>query len=352
MPRIAIVDTNYQSYLDSLPSPLLGDYETELARHLSRGFGTYDCYSFYLKQEGWETLDIVANYTELQKRWAMEHGWTDGSNVLITLQQIEDFRPDCVLMQDLSFFDAATLEFLRRKYLLVGQCSCPMPAAEKVSKFHTLFTSFPHYVERFKALGVQAHYLPLAFDPRMLSEESTQKQFDISFVGGVGKRSHWKAGTEMLERVAGEFRESFVWFGYGRENLVTGSPLIRCYGGPCFGREMYRVYGRSKIVIARHGEVAEGYSNNLRMFEATGMGAMLLTERSKNLNDLFGSEECDCYEDGDDLIGSLTLHLEDEILRSYTAKNGQARTLKHHTYAHRMKVVSDVLTAALVGQAA
>ena len=57
---------------------------------------------------------------------------------------------------------------------------------------------------------------------------------------------------------------------------------------------MYKVYGRSKIVINRHGEVAQGFANNMRMFEATGMGALLMTGQSPNLSDFFSEKECVC----------------------------------------------------------
>lgn len=350
MPRILIIDTYYPDFLKSLPDPCGGDYETGLHTALGRCFGTFDAYSHNLKAEGWDACDVIANHHELQRRWAMEMGCPNLGPVATVLAQIAEFRPDVIFCQDLSYFDAATLTYLRKKYLLAGQCSCPMPAAEKVSKFNILFTSFPHYVDRFKALGVDAHYLPLAFDPRMLSEESPKKEFDISFVGGVGKQSHWKAGTEMLERVAAEFKERFIWFGYGRENLEAGSPLIPCYAGPVWGREMYRVYGRSKIVVNRHGEVAEGHTNNLRCYEAMGMGAVLLTEASPNRTKLFPSLSCVSYESTQHAIDKLTVLLNSDT--SNLAKRGQQLILRHHTYAHRMKIVSNVLTAALVGQTA
>jgi hypothetical protein len=41
---------------------------------------------------------------------------------------------------------------------------------------------------------------------------------------------------------------------------------------------MYRVLARSGIVVNRLGPVAEGAANNMRLFEATGAGALLLTE--------------------------------------------------------------------------
>lgn len=348
MKRIFLLDTYYPAFLDTLPRPITGNYVTELRKVLDRGFGTADFYSHYLKAEGWECCDSIANYELLQGRWAMEHGLTHTDSRFIALHQINELQPDVVFLQDVSFFNAADLEHLSSKYLLAAQISCPMPKAENVSKLDVCFTSFPHYVDRIKAMGVPiVEYLPLAFDPRMLSEESPKKQFDISFVGGVGKRSHWKAGTEMLERVAAEFKERFIWFGYGKENLEKGSPLIPCYGGEAWGWQQYSIYGRSRCVVNRHGEVAEGYSNNLRMMEATGMGALLFTEDSRNIRSLFPLNTVAEYSDLDELIRRLENALANWDSASGSAKLGQIWTLQNHTYAHRMKVVSEVLTHAL-----
>ncbi len=345
MPRIAIIDTYYPDFVKSLPDPTSGTYDTELKNVLNRCFGTFDSYSHYLHAEDWTCIDVIANHDRLQRRWAMENNFGENAGArAIALAQIEKFKPDVVFMQDLSFFDAASLAMLKEKYVLAGQCSCPMPKNENVSKFDVLFTSFPHYVERLKKMGVgTVQYLPLAFDGRLLSEESPKKQFEISFVGGVGANLHWKAGTAMLERVAEEFRERFVWFGYGRENLKSDSPLIAQYAGPAWGRDLYSAYGRSKIVINRHGEVAEGYANNLRMYEATGMGAMLMTEVAPNLRDLFPFNTLATYDHVGQLIDRLHLALHDDQWRSTIAKKGQAVTLANHGYTQRMKTVSDTL---------
>lgn len=347
MPRILILDTYYPAFLDSLPRPINGTYATELRKILDRGFGTADFYSHYLKAEGWECCDVIANYELLQGRWAMEYrGWQSGSLKAIALEQIAEFKPDCLFLQDVSFFDAATLESLSRKYLLAAQISCPMPKVENVRQLSCVFTSFPHYVDRIKAMGVPTvQFLPLAFDVRMLSEESPKKQFDISFVGGVGRNSHWRAGTDVLEAVAKAFPDQCHFYIYGRENLAKDSPLHSVSGPAAWGREMYSVYGRSKIVINRHGEVAEGYTNNLRCYEAQGVGALMITEHSKNNSDLF--PHAPTYRDADDLIGILKSFLKFEDSRAQLAKRGQLHVLAHHTYAHGMKVVSEVLTHAL-----
>ena len=50
---------------------------------------------------------------------------------------------------------------------------------------------------------------------------------------------------------------------------------------------MYKILGRSRISFNRHINVSENYANNMRLYEATGMGSLLLTDKKDNLNKLF-----------------------------------------------------------------
>ena len=50
---------------------------------------------------------------------------------------------------------------------------------------------------------------------------------------------------------------------------------------------MYEILAHSQVTLNRQNVAAEGSANNMRLLEATGVGALLLTESRKNLNDLF-----------------------------------------------------------------
>jgi hypothetical protein len=224
-----------------------------------------------------------------------------------------------------------------------------------------LATSFPHYVKRIEAFGVKAVYNPLAFDDVVFerlnelhnglifdpcSAAYMRRIHDCTFVGGVGAPSHWRYGMEVLNAVA-EAIPSFKWWGYGAETLPTKSLLRQKYQGQAWGRDMYQILLQSRIVINRHGEVAEGFSNNMKLFESTGAGALLLTEESPNIWDLFQANEVQTYLSPSDAVDKINYYLYHEEERAYIAANGQRRTLKDHTYQQRMKIVSDTLSEML-----
>jgi spore maturation protein CgeB len=84
------------------------------------------------------------------------------------------------------------------------------------------------------------------------------------------------------------------------------------------------------------------------MYEATGMGAVLLTEAAPNLPDLFEpGREVIAYESPDDLVVQAERLLGDPDERREIAEAGQRRTLSDHTYARRMPRIVELVEARL-----
>lgn len=359
--RIVVLDTYYPDAIKAMP---IGKdtYQEELEKVLAYQFGTADYYSKNLRALGHDVIDIIGNHTQLQDRWLSEKGLGIYSGVInVASRQLSVFKPDVVFAQDLTYCKGLVKEF--REFpgpaLFAAQCSCPWPGDDIIKLYDIIFTSFPHYVERIQKLGVQAVYVPLAFESSVMSNLAQyqmsgcwlniswpERIHDCVFIGGVGNPSHWKRGMETLELVAREI-PTFKWWGYGVETLPANSILKQKYQGQAFGRDMYEILLRSKIVLNRHGEVSEGYTNNMRTYEATGCGSLLLTEESKNIWDLFSAKEVATYLTPQHAVDKIRYYLEHEEERATIAANGQRRTLKDHTYAKRMKQVSDVLIGAL-----
>jgi spore maturation protein CgeB len=111
---------------------------------------------------------------------------------------------------------------------------------------------------------------------------------------------------------------------------------------------MYEVLAESQIVINRHGPIAQGYSVNYRMFEATGMGALLLTEESLNIAELFEpNREILTYSSVEDLLEKIDFaRANPDALRSI-ARAGQQKTLGTHTFANRARAVHNLLERKL-----
>jgi spore maturation protein CgeB len=115
---------------------------------------------------------------------------------------------------------------------------------------------------------------------------------------------------------------------------------------------MYRVLASSRITLNRHIDVAEGQANNMRLYEATGSGALLVTDRARMLDELFDpGAEVVAYADEDDLVQQVTRLMADDESRLRIAEAGQARTLAEHSYRDRMRELEAMLEERLAARA-
>lgn len=348
MKKIIFLDTYYP---EVLKRPTMAScYVDRMHELMQMCFGTSDFYSDFFRENGWEAIDIVGNDNVGRRMWAEENnGGLNCGNVETVYDQIVQEKPDIVYCQDLSFLDAGGMRMMRDRYKIkfVAQHSCPWAGDQQVGAFDIVFTSFPHYIPRIKKTGADAHFLPIAFGGKNVLNKvqmARERDLDITFVGGVnGGSGHWQAGTEFLSWIAEMFPEQFKWWGYVIGTLPEG-PLSRAYQGPAWGVDMYKIYSRSKIVVNRHGEVAQGYANNMRMFEATGCGAVLLTEAAENLPSYFNPKtECQTYKNTGEAVSQIRFLLEYPDFRRTIGALGHQRTWKTNLYEHRLVPVEKTL---------
>ena len=100
---------------------------------------------------------------------------------------------------------------------------------------------------------------------------------------------------------------------------------------------MYEVLARSKVTVNNHGIIARNAANNLRLYEATGMGALLVTDARPNLGDLFNvGEEVVTYRSPAECADAVRYFLDHPTEAQAIASAGQRRTLRDHTWRDRM----------------
>jgi spore maturation protein CgeB len=369
-----IVDTYYPAFLETFHEAHaeLGDadYDEALATLMATCFGTSDFYSKNLRLLGHEAIEVVPNDRVLQSKWAAERGlelnvpsaplrvasripylrrflrrpdyW-----VLSGLaRQIEAERPEILYFQDISLCEPTFIESIRPFVkLIVGQIAAPPLPEQYLRGCDLILTSFPHFVERFRALGIDSEYLKLGFESTLLERLTrSQTTYDAVFVGGIAD-VHVEA-TASLEKAAREVGLDF--WGYGVENLSKESPLRKKFHGQAWGLEMYNLFFNARIVVNRHSSASEQFANNMRLYEATGAGAMLITDEKDNLGELFeNGKEVVAYRGADDLVEKIKHYLSHEDERASIARVGQERTLRNHTYGQRMEQLEQILEAYL-----
>jgi spore maturation protein CgeB len=366
--KIIIIDTYYPKYLSSLYSkfPHLRNLNYAEQKNLIIGqcFGTADFYSKNLKALGCEAEDIIANNEIIQRQWAVENGLKlNGSllrgiknklpfsrkvspdqDVFLTIleAQIKKAKPDVLYLQDLSYCPPNFLQRIRRySRLIVGQIACPLPPHDYLKNFDLILTSFPHYVERFLKMGIKSEYFKISFEPAILEKiEAPDRNYLCTFVGGISLAHN--EGTVLLEELARKVEIDF--FGYGAETLDKDSPILAKHHGEVWGLDMYKALMSSQITLNRHIDVAENYANNMRLYEATGCGAMLITDHKDNLDELFKvGKEVEAYRTVDELVELIRYYSVHHNERERIAKAGQERTLSDYTYCNRMGELIDII---------
>jgi len=107
---------------------------------------------------------------------------------------------------------------------------------------------------------------------------------------------------------------------------------------------MYDVLFKSRITLNSHVDVAQGYAGNIRLFEATGSGALLITDWKKNLHEMFeAGTEILAYRSPDECRDLVEYYLSHDAERQAIAGAGQRRTLREHTYYQRMQELVDII---------
>ena len=390
--RVLVLNTDYPEFLawfySQQPELAKAAYADQLSARMKSLFGVADFYSGNLRRLGHEAWDVHANNEFMQKAWAGENGiqvaepaaaarrWQETSQMArhaaakgplryvrrlmhplrrvmngngqaawlsdILAAQIKQYRPDVLLNQDMGLSRKFLREMKPYIKLLVGQhAATRLPEAKDWSCYDLVISSFWPTVEFFRQRGIQSHLSRLAFEQNVLSSLPREnRSLDITFVGSF--HSVHKGRTEFLEALCLRFPQLRIW-GPGLGSLSSGSPIRKCYVGQAWGLEMYQLLHKSKIVFNHHGDVAP-WANNLRLFEATGVGALLVTDWKENLQEMFEpGKEVVAYRGLEECAELVSTYLEREEARASIADAGQRRTLREHTYYQRMEEFVEIV---------
>ncbi len=371
--KILFLQTNYPGFLDDFYKKTNNweelSYSQLKKKWTQRWFGNSNFYSKHLKDRGWNANEFIVNDWNLQSKWASENGLTLNQkninlpkfipesikNTLglrqwvkkVLFAQIKKNKPEVVYIFDLSLLGISELRQIKKRVrLLVAQTATVLPPNQrKLKEYDLIISSFPHYVSRFKQSGIKSEYLKWCTEKSIPEKIGyKRKKYEVVYIGAFTP-AHSK-GNKALEKLAKATKVDF--WGYGEKTLIPGSQIKKTFHGNAWGRDMYEIYARSKIVVNRHINVSENYANNMRMFEATGMGALLITEDKPNMKDFFEvGKEVITYKNNDDLIDKVKYFIDNPLEREKIAIAGQNRTLKDHSYEVRMKELNKILNKYL-----
>lgn len=353
--RILFVWSFYEVYLESFyqGSPGLGSepYDTQYTALLNDFFGSPGSHVRNIQKLGHASKLIIHNCKPLQKKWAEENNFVfDEINWRydIALEQIKQFNPDIVFVGlNFSYYDGFLNELIKISRKVFAWISCPIPKNIEFNKFDLILSSVPDLVNDFRQKGINSELLPAAFDATILNylPVNAPQNIDFSFIGGIGNQ-HSKRILLLEEMVK---HTPIKLFGYGyptdsswksklKKLLYPGTIAAR-YKGEVWGLGMYRTLMRSKITFNAHIDMALGNRVNMRMYEATGAGTLLLTDKSdkSDVEYFVDEKEVVTYSSAHDAAEKVKYYLKHEEERKKIALAGQARTLQEYNFENNTK---------------
>jgi glycosyl transferase family 1 len=232
----------------------------------------------------------------LQRLWASEHGLPDPISLEeILLAQLEEHQTEIFYNIDPMRYGS---DFVKKLpgcvKTTIAWRAAPSPGAD-FSAYDAVVCNFPSIIRQYRARGWRAEYFSPAYDPEMDSyAANTDRPTDVLFVGTYSR--HHLRRARMLDSVASLRHRFDVVFCLDRSRLtrLAESPIVRVLPlnsrrrppdtsavthGPVFGRDLYARMASAKIVLNGAVDMAGVDRGNMRCFEATGCGALMVSDK-------------------------------------------------------------------------
>lgn len=253
-----------------------------------------DSYSHYLREYG-ESVSQLVTGMPVQGKVPIAWDFTGSADVAFVL---DDY--------------AGSMRFPATKRIAQVAAICnPMPwdvrKPDGSPAYDLIVSSIPWMVDEARAKDCRAEYQQLAFDTRArVCGMGFSRDLGCIFIGTTGP-NHVRR-MQLLAELA---------------DVVTVM-------SPVFGREYFKTLARAKVVFNVHAEWARGAANNMRMFEAAGMGACMVSDGWPSFTPRFGAL-LDPRESPRARVESAL-----EIGQNEWSEDDVCTVMFHHTYESRI----------------
>jgi len=373
-PRVMQVHTFYRGYLEDFYKKnsrlAQASFDTQMLGLIRDAFSGIHMLPPYLS--GCKGMLVVANCHEAQWRWLQENGvalqdvndWQDE----IVRRQIQLFQPDVLYLSDSIRFQASFIASLPwRPPCVVGWRGADVDFDTDWTGYDIMLSGLPRLLALAESLGAKKGILFHPGMPKWIAREveNIPQEIDVVFAGSIYPKQHLRrlALLEALAEAAVAHAFSLVLHILCDDALIP--PVLRPFvRPPVFGMEMHRALRRGKIVFDTQGtiglrradgsyafDLAAGDTVNMRLFEATGGGSMVLTDALPGLAKLFEpAREVVTFHDERDLIEKILHYLKNPQEREAIAAAGKNRCLEQWSMKHCSKHFFNIVNKIFEGK--
>lgn len=383
-------------------------YENALKHFQDKGFLIPGSWTKCMSELGHFAIDIAPDFLLLQAKWAEENKISTVDFQQIFFSQINAFKPDVIYFERGGFttISSSIRKEIKTRFpfvkIVTGLWGDALPRGwtwRDFSDLDLLFCTYTILKKQFNSHGIKSYLSYLCFDDCLIQLPAKEQEVNFTFAGTTGygfgdhkgryfdllnlvkyteleiwtnepkfkkkflkrviqnkiinKLSFWIENIKSLSKKIPPFLYESIAYELENEKLKwrNFNSLADAYPHKChsalFGVDYFRLLKSSKIVFNRHRDEKEEYGN-IRMFEATGIGACLLTDRGEEAAHLFEADkEIVTYRSIGEAIEKYRYLIEHDAVRQEIASAGQRRTLRDHTIKNRCQLISEKLLESI-----
>ncbi len=364
--RIIRTSTIPQRYLNDLYGNRIGSLDAsgfEELRSLIFGFfiHEFDQYSHYINNGNrYQMTELIVNDAVLQRKWAGEHGLSKSASLQQILEaQIAFYKPD-IFFDNSNFFMQHDANAIKKKYgvkAVIAWDAYTGSRFEKQSKGVDLVLTCVEFIRsKYESLGYKSVLLPFAFDRRVFDALHNQEDIQnrLCFIGTISDNVHKERKALLLDCIRADIPFSLYISNIGKGKFCLSRAQLRALKdgrfddffdyfrlqarnlGGVYGIDMFRTLGNHAIQLNMHGDNSL-HAGNMRLYEATGMGSLLLTDWKSNIADIFEPEkEIVTFKTPAEAIDKARYFLAHPKEAAEIARNGQLKTFSKYDVEGRI----------------
>ena len=369
--KIMQVEGFYPASIDKFyarfPEKVQASWKEQTDALIADGFSAGHNIVPYLDQLGYDPYFIIANCAPSQFAWMREHGQAvPEADVLFAIlrRQIDLIRPEVLYCSDALVYGSNFIRSLSyRPRLVIGWHAAGLPDNHDWSAFDLILSGLTSMRKMALLLGAKASeaFMPgiPAWVPAVAAD--IPEQHDVVFAGSCNRFQHDNRNLLLAEIGGHAIRKGYDCAFHLTPPLEDSPSVMRWYRPPVFGAEMIRTLKSGRIVFdARSSmagrapdnvvyDLAGNETSNMRLFEATGSGAFLLTEHFENIAQFFDiGSEIETFSSKDELLQKIDYFLDNPEKRHEIARRGQARCISDHSMEKRAVAFDTILRRYLV----
>ena len=390
-----------QHYYQSHPDIVSKSYQEQHRHLMDQGYGYSNYFPYYLeKNHSIQGQELIYNAQALQNAWAKEHGSELSGNSLL-LEQLKSYQPEILFIQNSIDFHESFIRTIREEVksvkLLIGHCCTPYTRdnIKAFQHYNLILSCSETFLTQFSEQNIHSYLFPHAIEASLIQKigQPAEPLNEIVFIGslfyrkefhskrifyieeifkanlplkiyGLLERDAWHTlkmkqsaylllrllqslglqnirNHELLQKVA-QLKEM------PRRSKYSEEILKNIRHEQIFGLEMLKTISMYRIGFNLHAEVAGDYAANVRMFEVSGVGSLLVTDHKKSIESLFEPDrEILTYRSKEECTEKLRWAMENPEEARQIALAGQKRTLMDHSVEKRAEQLYEIIRKEL-----